>query len=141
MLTHQQADFSRFQRKNLFFNAAGKIPGKNKQRDQQQHGGDEDINDLCQRDAIEITGQVAHGDDAHNPAGGVEDRRLAAQRHPEPSFTDSGDTFPFQHRLVITAHQPGTDPLRVDGMKQMYALRIANDNKARVAAGGDFLHK
>lgn len=51
------------------------------------------------------------------------------------------DGFPFQYRLVVAADQSGADPLRMDGMKQMNSLTVADDDKAGVAMGGDLLHK
>ena len=141
LLAHQQADFPRLQRENLLLNAAGEVPGEDKQRNQQQHRGDKDIDDFFQRDAVEIAGEVADGNNTDDPARIVENRRFAAQGNPQSPFADGGGAFPLQHRLVIAANQPRADPFRVDRMKQMHASPVANDNKAGVAVGGDILHK
>ena len=141
LLTHQQADFARLQRENLLFNAAGEVPGEDKQCDKQQHRGDEDVDDFFQRDAVEIAGEIADGDNTDHPAGVIENRRFAAQGNTEPPFTDSGRALPLEHRLVIAANQSRADPLRVDRVKQMHAPLVANNNKAGVAVGGDILHK
>ena len=110
LLTHQQADFARLQRENLLFNAAGEVPGEDKQCDKQQHRGDEDVDDFFQRDAVEIAGEIADGDNTDHPAGVIENRRFAAQGNTEPPFTDSGRALPLEHRLVrVPTHSGCTE--------------------------------
>ena len=125
----------------MFLNAAGEVPGEDKQRDKQQHRGDEDIDDFCQRNAVEIAGEIADGDNANDPTRVIENGRFAAQGNTESSFADGGRAFPLKYRLVIAANQPRADPLRMDRVKQMHAPLIANDDKTGVAVGGDILHK
>ena len=78
LLAYQQANFARFQRKNLFFNTAGKIPGEDKQGDQQQNGGDKNIHHLLHGNAVEIAGQIANGDDADHPSVIIDNGRFTA---------------------------------------------------------------
>ncbi|GMW38210.1 hypothetical protein LOCUS_23380 [Klebsiella pneumoniae] len=44
LLANQQANFPRLERKNLLLDAAGKVPGEDKQGDEQQDGGGDAAN-------------------------------------------------------------------------------------------------
>ena len=137
LLANQQANFPRLERKNLLLDTAGKVPGEDKQGDEQQDGGDKNIDHFSQSNAVEI----ADGDNTDHTPCVINDGRFAAQRDPEAAFANGGDGFPFQYRLVVAADQSGANPLRMDGMKQMNSLTVADDDKAGVAMGGDLLHK
>ena len=141
LLSHQQAYLPRLERKNLLFDAAGKVPGEDKQGDEQQNGGDKNIDHFGQGNAVEIAGEVADGDNADHPPLVIDDRRFAAQRDPKSAFANGGNGFSLQYRLVVAANQPRANPLRMDRMKQMHPLAVADDDKAGVAMGGDLLHK
>ncbi|MMZ66129.1 hypothetical protein D1872_286000 [compost metagenome] len=82
LLAHQQANFARLERKDLLFYTAGEIPREDKQGDKQQHGRDQDIHHFADGNGIEIAGEIAYRDDAHDLSGIVENRCFAAQRNP-----------------------------------------------------------
>ncbi len=84
LLANQQANFPRLERKNLLLDAAGKVPGEDKQGDEQQDGGDKNIDHFSQSNAVEIAGEVADGDNTDHSPCVINDGRFAAQRTPRP---------------------------------------------------------
>ena len=78
LLAHQQADLARLKGEDLLLDAAGKEPGEDKESDQQQHGGNQDIDHFTDGNGIKVAGEIAYRNDADHLSGSVEDRGFTA---------------------------------------------------------------
>ncbi len=141
LLAHQQADFPWLQGEDLLLNTAGKEPGEDKERNQQQHGGQQDIDHFADGNGIKVAGEITHRDNPHHLPRIVEDGRFAAQRNTQPPFADGGGAFSLQDLLIVSTDKRLTHSVGKDRMKKMQTFIIPNHNKAGIAVSGNFLHK
>ncbi len=94
LLANQQANFPRLERKICFLMLRVKYQEKINRGDEQQDGGDKNIDHFSQSNAVEIAGEVADGDNTDHTPCVINDGRFAAQRDPEAAFANGGDGFP-----------------------------------------------
>ena len=141
LLAHQQADLARLEGEDLLLNTAGKEPGEDKESNQQQHRGNQDIDHFTDGNGVQVAGEIADRNNADHLSGSVEDGGLTAQRNTQPAFADGGGAFTLQYGFVVTAYQRGAHSVGEDGVKKMLALIITNHNKAGVTVRRNLLHK
>jgi hypothetical protein len=112
---------SRGSRRRSASYAAGKEPGEDKQGDQQQHGGNQNIDHFTDGNGVEVAGEIAHGNNAHHLSGIVEDGALLRSEMPSPPLRMVVVLFPAA-RLRYRRHQRCAHSVGKDGMKKMLPL-------------------